>query len=177
MREITIYVADSYATIGGIIGFLLSLILLKFLNKDGKVKSEYDERQKHFYYKGFCYAGFIFLGFMFIYLALLTFGVNIPVMFDTVIWSGTIIALGFATIYLIVHDSFYGLNNNIRRYSIAFIIFFIIIVYEFFDALSTGWLVENGLIQFPIICLLFAIVFLIDFVLLLAKKRSSRDQD
>lgn len=177
MREITIYVSDSYATIGAITGLLISLVLLKILNKDGKIKTDYDERQKHFYYKGFCYAGFIFLGFMFIYLSLLSFGINLPVTFDTLVWSGTIIALGFTTIYLILHDAFYGLNNNIRRYNIVFFVLFVIFVYEFADALVTGWLVENGLIQFPIVCLLFAICILIDFILLLTKRRSNRQDD
>ena len=177
MREMTIYVADSYATIGGIAGLLLSLILLKILNKDGKIKTNYDERQKFYNYKGFCYAGFIFLGFMFIYLSLLTFGINIPVTFDAVVWSGTIIALGFTTFYLIIHDAFYGLNNNIRRYNVAFVVLFVIFAYEFIDALCTGWLVEKGLIQFPIVCLLFAICILIDFILLLTKRRSNRKDD
>lgn len=116
---------DIESIIGGLIGAIIGLLIVKLCNKNGKLKSEYDERQELIRMKGYKYAfigSWVMLG---LYVLISYGGVELP--FGPIT---TIVVIGIASLmihvsYAIWHDSYFGRNNNVKKFIIAFCVILI----------------------------------------------------
>ena len=105
--------------IGIIVGLALVACLLRFMNSDKKLKTEYDERQKAVRGRSYMYGfyGIVFSNLIMIFI-MIDFPEFITVMgtnaFVTPILIGIIVQVSHA----IFNDSYKGLNNNMNRYMI-----------------------------------------------------------
>lgn len=156
--------------VGIVVGIILVIILLKALNRDGAVKTKYDERQlvvRGKAYKVGFYSALAACGVM-MFLCTGNFGA------EKLGYSGYFIPILAGVVgqvsYCIFKDGYVGLNTNMTRFILimaligAFNLFFGIF------AAVRGELIVNKTIQGPFINLLCGIMFVIIFAELVVKK-------
>ena len=162
--------------IGVIVGLVISIFVLKSINKDGKVKSEYDEMQKLARGKAYQY-GFWTMVACEVLLCVLTSG-DLCLPFDgyslhfTVIIIGVLVQVSFC----IWNDAYVGLNNSKSRLAVVSIIVALInFVFAGLHIAHGTMLVDNEL-QFPFINLLVGLMFIVIGLELLIKKVADNGQ-
>ena len=154
------------AAIGMTIGVVLVLVIFMISNKNRKMKTEYDERQQIIRGKGYKYAFFgvtiyavlcFFLGMM---------GLELPMEPAVEAFSYIFVGVVVNIVYCIIHDAYWGLNNNRKRY---LIIMGAIVVLNTAVVIRTGMdgeLVVYGMLSSVGINLLVTVMMLILFVTL-----------
>ena len=90
------------------------------------------------------------------------------------VYHVTSMFVGFIT--LIIHSvwngAYWGLNNNVKRYTITFIVLLIFNLVPFTDVIRNGIVIQNGYISnFPFLNFLVIIMMLVLAVTILARKR------
>lgn len=156
--------------IGVIVGVIIAALLVRYMNRDKKLKTQYDEMQQKARGKAFCYAFYtvIILEALLIFTSL--FELRLP-MTDAVLHF-TIIVIGILVLaaYCIWHDAYIGLNTNMKRYAIVLIIAGAINLFSGITAIANGRMVADGQLQTPFINLLCAIMLIIVGILMFIKK-------
>ncbi len=113
-------------TVGVIVGLLISIIVIKFTNKDGKSKTQYDEMQELERGKAYKYAFWTMCGVAALIGCLSLFEIKMPfdmfTLFLMVIMSGAVVQAS----YCIMKDAYIGLNTNKVRTGIALVLIGII---------------------------------------------------
>ena len=105
--------------VGIMVGIVLVVLLLKLVNKNGRAKTEYDERQQIERGKAYKWGFFAALLTCAVLLILETFDTIIPVLGMTA-WFLPIVAGVIAQVsYSIFHDAYEGLNTNMHRFVIV----------------------------------------------------------
>ena len=155
---------------GIIVGIILVIILIKVINKDGALRTKYDERQQIARGKANMYGFYTCLIACAVMLFLNTgnFGA------EKLGYAGFFIPIMAGLVgqvsYSIFKDAYVGLNTNMTRFIIimaaigAFNLFFGIM------AAVNGELIVDGQFKGPIINLLCGILFVIIFAELVIKK-------
>lgn len=155
--------------IGIMVGIVLVVLLLKFMNKNGKAKTEYDERQK--IERGKAYT----VGF---YVTVLTCAVMLVLQvceagvekLGMAAWFLPILAGVVAQIsYSIFHDAYEGLNTNTPRFFVVMAIVGGMNLAFAIIALARNGFFKDGVLAPGFINLLCGILFLIMAVELLLK--------
>lgn len=148
------------AGVGLLIGLVLVVILYKFANKNKKLKTEYDERQKILRGEGYKYGFYA----MFIYSGINTIlGVaNISLPMEPAVLGFTYIMVGAMVdvAYCIFHDCYWGQNNDRKKYLIVFAVVGLINAAAFIRALSVGAAIYEGRLSSPGINLFCAILMI-----------------
>lgn len=163
--------------IGIIVGVIICAIIFITANTNGKMKTEYDERQKEIRGKGFMISFFTVLVLLGIMVVLEVAEIKLPAQ-QSVIYM-TIIILSVATnaVYNIINDGYWGLNNSKRKYEIYFIIISLVnFLVPFSGGLGKLYTTEEGF-TLPCINLLCGILFIILFAVILAKDIISRAEE
>ena len=162
------------AATGIILGLVLCFILFKRLNNNHKVKSEYDERQRLIRGRSYMFA---------FYGTIITEAIMICLSFSGVFeglpipdYVYHVFSMFVGLITLVIHSvwngAYWGLNNNIKKYTITFIVLFIFNLVPFVGVFKNGIVIENGYISnFPFMNFLVIIMMVILLVTLLARKR------
>lgn len=142
------------------IGVLLAIIALRMMNKDKKVRTEYDEMQQVARGKGFRIA---------FYTAMITeavlciadMGNNLPA--EPVVLHFIPIFLGVTvlSVYCIMKDAFIGLNTRLRFYIILCVFISLINLAVAAAAWKGGDMVVNGMLQAPFVNFLCGLMFVI----------------
>lgn len=157
MREITLYVSDKWFFILGLAGAILGLLYVKFSNKDKKLKTKFDERQKIVNYKARAYA-FIF---MCIYYAaciiIIGLGFNIPATLDVIVFMGIVVGVGIVALYTAYYNADIGLNNSETAIIILFKICALVTSLCLLIIAIFGGFLENGILQLPSLCIIVCI--------------------
>lgn len=156
--------------IGVLFGLVIAALLIRYMNRDKKWKTEYDEMQKQIRGKAYCYAFYTVMILEAVMIFISLFGVRLP-MTDAVLHF-TIIVIGVLVlaIYCIWHDAYVGLNTNMKRYAIIVIVAGLINLLSGVSAIANGLMVLNGQLQTPFINLLCAIMLCIVGIVMLIKK-------
>lgn len=156
--------------VGIMIGLIICLILYKLMNKDGKIKTQYDEMQQIIRGKGYCYA-FYAIMICEALLILLSVG-NVRLPFDNACLHFLIIFIGVIIhiTYCIFKDAYIGLNTNMKRFIIIMIVVSVINFMSAFVALKGGEMMIDGQLQPPFINFLCGLLFVILAIELLIKK-------
>ena len=166
--------------IGILVGIVLVVILLKAINKNGKAKTDYDERQQIERGKAYKYGFYTMMIACVLLLTLQIFEVDLSTLGLTTWFLPNFAGIIAQISYSIFHDAYEGLNTSMPRFVG---IMTGIAVFNFaFALISFGriGLTEGGLLRPQFLNLLCGILFLIIAVELLVKKmmnnRGERDE-
>ena len=156
--------------VGIMIGLILCLILFRVMNKDGKIKTQYDEMQQIVRGKGYKYAFYAIMICEALLIPLAVGDVRLP--FDNACLHFLIIFIGVIIhiTYCIFKDAYIGLNTNMKHYIIIMIVVTVINFTSAFAALKSGEMMANGQLQTPFINFLCGLLFIILAIELLIKK-------
>ena len=165
------------AITGFVIGLLICIVIFKVCNRNGKMKSEYDERQEAIRGRGYKYGFYTGL----LYMAFLTLwpltDIELPISDTVRAFVGIMLSASVMCVYSIWNDAYWGINNNITRYIVVFILATAINILVAGRAISVGIMIEDGIVQAPAINLLCSIMFLIIAGVLFAKKYIINKED
>ena len=156
--------------VGIMIGLIICLILYRVMNKDGKIKTQYDEMQQIIRGKGYCYAFYAIMICEALLIPLSVGDVRLP--FDNACLHFLIIFIGVIIhiTYCIFKDAYIGLNTNMKRFIIIMIVVSVINFMSAFAALKGGEMMIDGQLQPPFINFLCGLLFVILAIELLIKK-------
>ena len=102
---------------GVLIGLVIAVIMLRFVNKNKKMTAEYDEMQKLVRGRGYMYAFYTVLIFEAL-MCVLSMGVELPAEQGVIHFVAIIIGVTLHACYCIWHNAYVGLNMNLKRYVI-----------------------------------------------------------
>lgn len=150
---------NPYYALGVLVGVLVGL-LMKAINRDGKIKTEYDERQKEARGKGYMY------GFWAIIIAnalLFTFSnsFDMTVLGSTVYFMPILVGMIVQVTYCIFKDAYIGLNNNMTRFVIIMSIVTVFNLFVGVKAYLDGELIKQGTVSSAFVNVLCGGIFLI----------------
>lgn len=146
--------------VGVLVGLLLVVVFMKAINRDGKIKTEYDERQKEARGKGYMY------GFWAIIIAnalLFTFSnsFDMTVLGSTVYFMPILVGVIVQVTYCIFKDAYVGLNNNMTRFVIIMSIVTVFNLFVGVKAYLDGELIKQGTVSSAFVNVLCGGIFLI----------------
>lgn len=146
---------------GLIVGLVLVVIIFRIANTDKKIKSEYDERQLRIRGKAYKYAFYTMLLYHLLMMGLYLGDITIPV--DPYVTEFIGIFLGCTVLgaYCVWNDVYWGLNNDHKRYYIAFGVCLLINLIPIAVPLLRGEFVKIGFGGAPTINLLVIIMMAI----------------
>lgn len=132
--------------IGVVVGLILAIVIFKFANKDGKIKTEYDERQEKIRGKAYKLA-FWTLGVLLMAVTYISMIMPFEVPTYILTFGSFVIAGSVLAIYCIVNGAYWGLNNNKLRYIVVFAVTGIINIALAVAAFVNQTIVVDGEIQ------------------------------
>ncbi len=160
-------------SMGFIVGLMISAVLVviifKISNKDGRLRTEYDERQLAVRGKAYMYAFYTGGLAEALIMCLLMTGIELPLEPYALVFAGIIAACTVLGGYCIWNDVYWGLNNNHKRYNIILAVALVLNILPVAGALYTGTLLENGKFGLPFLNLAVLMMFAVLFVLWLLK--------
>lgn len=155
--------------IGVAIGLIVVAVILKVTRNDGGIRCKFDERQAIIRGKGYQY-GFISLVICNILYALLSAtDLKLPVDLDMAVFLGIFISIVVMISYLIWHDAYFALNERRPRVMIAFMLIAALNLWLGVKSILEGRAVRDGVLTGGSLNLFCGILFIIIFVVLLAK--------
>ena len=159
---------------GIIFGLIICYIAFKRLNNDHKVKSEYDERQRLIRGRSYMFAfyGTIIAEALMMCLSMGGVFEGLPIPDYVYHFFSMFVGLIVLIIHSVWNGAYWGLNNNIKRYTLTFIFLFIFNLIPFMGFFREGVQIQNGVIvNFPFMNFFVIIMMIVLAVCLLAKKR------
>ncbi|MCQ2567863.1 MAG: hypothetical protein MJ127_05645 [Mogibacterium sp.] len=99
------------------VALLLVWAVLKRSNTDGSTHTEYDERQKVIRGIGFKYGFYTLITYLFLLMLAEIAELKLPVSTSVIYFTGIVISGLVLSGYTIMHDAYWGLNNNIQFYT------------------------------------------------------------
>ena len=156
--------------IGIMVGIVLVVAILKLINRNGKAKTEYDERQKLERGKAYMVAFYATIFTCAVMMTLHIFEVGIEVLGINAWFLPIIVGIITQVSYSVFHDAYEGLNTNMSRFFIlmAFIGGFNL-VFAVIAFVRNG-LLKDGVVVPQFTNFLCGILFLILAVELLVKR-------
>lgn len=155
--------------VGVIVGLVICIIAFHKMNKNGKVKTEYDERQNEIRGKGYR-VGYWAEAIYFVILMILEMvEVNIPAEKMVVYFAGLVVGIVAMCCYCIWNGAYFGLNNDVKKWTIFFVFFTIFNLAIGFMSYIHGTLVVDGIVGAGAINLLCGFMLLIVLIVYLAK--------
>ena len=169
------YEASLRSSVGFVIGLMIAAVLIvvlfKYANKDGKVRTEYDERQKAVRGKAYKYAYYTAIFCQVIIMWLFMTGIELPVENYALSFTGIILSCTVLAVYCIKNDVYWGLNNDHKRYHVIFVIALALnIIPPAMLYTSKGTLLENGKIGMPMLNIVVIFMMIVVYVELFIKR-------
>lgn len=139
---------------------ILSCVLMIIVNKNKRIKTEYDERQELLRGKGYRYGAITAIVYAAILMCCSLNGVSLPVRQEVIYFSIIFVLLLVMTSYCIMTGAYFGLNNDRRRFGI--VSFFVVIINLITPVMHivNGTFIQDGMVSAPCINLLCVILFL-----------------
>lgn len=162
--------------IGIIVGLLIALVLVRSINKNKKLMTEYDEMQKQVRGVGYKYA-FYAVAIYEAVMCVLTMGMEIPVEQYVVHYAAIFLGVTVQASYCILNDAYVGLNTNLRKFVVVMVIISIINLAVAFMAWRSGELVIGGRLQAPAVNLMCGFMFAVLGVVGLIKKLTDKEEE
>ena len=162
--------------VGVMVGIILIVILLKFINKDKSLRTEYDEMQNLTRLRGYKYAFYTVLGVEAV-LCFVTSFIDIPaepiVLHFAAIFIGVTVQAG----YCIWNNAYVGLNTRLKRFIVVAIAISLVNLLVAFAAWKDGSLLQNGILQSQSVNLLCGMMFAILGIIAIAHKITDRGEE
>ncbi len=162
------------AITGIILGLAVCYILFKRLNNDHKVKSEYDERQRLIRGRSYMFAfyGTVITEAVMVCLSFSNVFAGLPIPEYVYHVFSMFVGLSTVVIHSVWNGAYWGLNNNVKKYTITFIVLFIINLVPFTGVIRNGIVIQNGYISnFPFMNFLVIVMMVVLAVTLFLRKR------
>ena len=159
------------------VGLVLCVVIFKFWNKDGKVKTKYDEMQE--LQRGRAYKlSFWTLAALETVMCLLQIA-GVKFLSDPFTSNVTciIIAALVHAVYSVQHDAYIGLNTNSKRFTIACIFIGLFNAVCCIFPIIAGSMVHDGVLQAPFTNLLCAVTFLIIGIQIFIKNKKEKSEE
>ena len=161
---------SEYYAIGVMVGVVLVALILKAIHKDGRVKTEYDERQLIVRGKSYTYAFWGMLVANAVMIGLEEGNADLPVLGLNQFFIPILIGIIIQVSYSIFHDAYKGMNDNMIRYTV---IMTVVSVFNLFVGIMS-W-VREGFIQngkvYPLFAnLMVGLLFLIVAIEMIIRK-------
>lgn len=160
---------------GVLIGLVLTVIILRVVNKDKKIMTEYDEMQKVVRGKGYkiaFYAAMIYEAILCIF----DIGVNLPAEPVVVHFSTIFIGITVLSVYCIWKDAFVGLNTRLGRYILVSVFISAINLLVAAFAWHEGSMYIGGKLQAPFVNFLCGLLFAVIGVTGLIRKMQKQEE-
>lgn len=146
---------------GMLVGIILVVIIMKFVNRDGASKTKYDERQQIIRGRGFQY-GFIGMAAMTALMIACSAGdVELPVIDGVVYFAILAVGLVTAISYFIWNEAYWGVNTSQPRFYVVMVMAIILNIVPIVYAASEGELIVDGIVGITGINLMCGILCLI----------------
>ena len=148
--------------IGIVVGLIACVFIFRYANKDHKIKSEYDERQKLIKGRGYMYGFYTVMIYEAIMMCFMVGGYpDLPL--QHYIWHAIGIYLGVAVVcvHAIWNRAYWGLNNDHKKYIMVFVACFVLNLLPVIGTIRSGVKVVDGYLDLPfvnIICVAFFLV-------------------
>lgn len=162
--------------VGVIVGLVLAVILIRYMNKDHRMRTEYDEMQKQIRNQGYKYAFYTVI-ILEALLCLVSGFIKIPAEPIVIYFAPIALGITVQASYSIWKGAYVGLNTNIRRYFLVAIIATAINLLAVIMAWSSGSLLVGGVLQAPAVNLLCALMFAVLGVVALLHKAADREAE
>ena len=159
---------------GILVGLLFAFILMRYMNRDHKAKTEYDEMQKIIRNQGYKY-GFYTMLIVECILALIPSFIRIPAAPIVIHFIPIFFGVTVHACYCIWKGAYVGLNTNLKRYLVVAVIASLINFLSFYMAWKNGGLMVDGVLQAPFVNLLVALMFAIIGIAGLLRKAADRE--
>lgn len=163
--------------IGAVVGLLICFFAFKVLNKNGKTKTEYDERQKEIRGVAYMWAFWTMSGYLAALILLEEAELAIPVTATVKYFFGFFLAGLVLSMYCIWNGAYFGLNNVTKRWYVFITLFGIINIAIAIKGIVSGSMMENGVVNYPCINLLCGILLLAIISALLIKRKIDSIQE
>lgn len=168
--------------IGLAAGLLVGVIFLKLLNKNKKIKTDYDERQELIRGKGYKYAMFTTWVLLFAYITSELSEINLHMDRSLVLFSIIFISAAVQISYSLWNDAYFGGNNDVYKYNIFFVILIVLNAGATVGFLRGGMLIEDGCLTFRAIngeCAVLLLIVLIQYYIRnkIVKREEQEDED
>ena len=160
--------------VGIVVGLIIALVVLKFMNKDKKVRTEYDEMQKQIRNKGYFYAFYTVLVYEAI-LAVLSIAVELPVHPIVLHFGAIFVGVVVQASYSIWKDAYVGLNTNMKRFLIFAVIISLFNLFIFFMNWKEGEAIADGILQPAWVNLFCGLMFAVLGAVAVVKKLAVRE--
>lgn len=167
--------------VGIIFGLILCVVLFRFANKDKKIKTEYDERQKEIRGRGYTIGFYTMVGLLAVESLWSMSGNSFPLpdyimFFLTVITGVTVVC-----VHSIWKGVYWGINSNPKRYILIMIAAFLLNLIPVAGTLASGGLtLSDPFDTLPMLNLIVLIMLFIVGVELIIKSildRKSPEED
>lgn len=166
--------------IGVLLGIIIAIVCIKAYNTNNKIKTDYDERQEAVRGRGYKYAAYTAWVLLGLVVCIKIADVNIRIEDAMIAFSILAISALVQTIHAIMHDAYFGSNNDRRKYIILFIIFAIINLANAISRFSAGEMIVDGTLTWAGISGICGLMFVILVIALgvknLISKREEEDE-
>ena len=162
---------------GLMIAAVLLVFIFKFANKDGKVRTEYDERQKIERGKGYTIAFYTLAVYEGLMSLLAIGGYKLPLHEFAIHFTGIVIALTIHCVYCIWKEVYWGLNNDRKRYAMVFAICIVLNAIPIIGGMAAGNLLEDGKIGLPMLNIMVLIMMAVITVTMIIKSVVDKNKE
>lgn len=169
--------ARAYGLIFGIIiGTLLSVLLLMYVNKNRSLRTEYDEMQKKARGEAYMYGFFTVLVLEVLLGLAETFG---PLPMEPMVSRFLVImtGVGVQAVYSIWHDAYIGLNTQMNKYLVMMAVIAAVNLLVAVFAWANHAMVVNGILQAPFANFMCFVLFAVLAVVGLVKKNMEEREE
>lgn len=146
---------------GVIVGLLICLIIFKVTNKDGRIKTEYDERQQLVRATSYKIGFYTLLGYLLLLAGIELGEINVHMTIDVKLYFGIMVGVTAVVIHSIWNNAYWGINNNVKRYAVTFVLATVLNAFVSFMAYKEGRLYQDGMFQSATLNLLCTIMFIL----------------
>ena len=161
--------------VGVLVGLVIAVLLLRYMNRDHKVRAEYDEMQKNIRNRGYMYGFYTILVFEAL-LCLIPSFVRLPAERIVIHFLPIFLGVTVQASYCILKGAYVGLNTDLKRYWIVALAATAINFLSFFMAWKNGSLVVDGVLQAPFVNFLCALMFAVLGVFALLRKTADSEE-
>ena len=162
--------------VGIAVGLIIAVIIIRFVNRNKGMTTEYDEMQKLIRGEGYKYAFYAMLIFEAV-MCVLAMGIELPAEPYVVHFMAIFVGVTFQASYCIWKGAYVGMNTNLRRYIILMAIISAFNLLTAFMAWRSGDLIVDGKFQAPAVNLLCGLMFAVIGLVGFAKKLTDREEE
>ena len=161
---------------GILVGLVFALFIVRFVNRNRRMTTEYDEMQKKIRGEGYKIAFYSVIIFEAVMCAL-TMGMEMPAEPYVIHFFAIFLGVTVQACYCIWKDAYIGLNTNIKRYIILMVFVSVFNFLVAFRSWKSGELIAEGRFQAQTINLLCGVMFAVIGIVGLVKKLSDREEE